>query len=48
MYCTFRESFIPLPSLDWCSDEHGRRRPTITTLSKLAGALGVEVKAFFA
>ena len=28
--------------------EHGRRQPTITTLSKLAGALGVEVKDFFA
>ncbi len=28
--------------------EHGRRQPTITTLSKLAGALGVEVKNFFA
>ncbi len=27
--------------------EHGRRQPTITTLSKLAGALGVEVKDFF-
>jgi DNA-binding XRE family transcriptional regulator len=28
--------------------EHGRRQPTITTLSKLAAALSVEVKDFFA
>jgi transcriptional regulator with XRE-family HTH domain len=27
--------------------EHGRRQPTVTTLDKLAQALGVEVKDFF-
>jgi transcriptional regulator with XRE-family HTH domain len=28
--------------------EHGVRQPTVTTLSKLATALGIEVKDFFA
>jgi DNA-binding XRE family transcriptional regulator len=28
--------------------EHGRRQPTVTTLDKLARALDVEVKDFFA
>jgi transcriptional regulator with XRE-family HTH domain len=27
--------------------EHGRRQPTVTTLDKLARALGAEVKDFF-
>jgi DNA-binding XRE family transcriptional regulator len=27
--------------------EHGRRQPTVTTLDKIARALGVEVKDFF-
>jgi hypothetical protein len=27
--------------------EHGKRQPSVTTLSKLARALGVEVKDFF-
>jgi transcriptional regulator with XRE-family HTH domain len=27
--------------------EHGRRQPSVTTLGKLASALGVEVKDFF-
>jgi len=29
------------------SIEHGRRQPTVTTLGKIARALGVEVKDFF-
>ena len=29
------------------SIEHGKRQPSVTTLSKLARALGVEVKDFF-
>lgn len=29
------------------SIEHGRRQPTVTTLTKIARALGVEVKDFF-
>jgi DNA-binding XRE family transcriptional regulator len=27
--------------------EHGRRQPTVTTLDKIARALGVEVRDFF-
>lgn len=27
--------------------EHGKRQPTVTTLTKIARALGVEVKDFF-
>ena len=29
------------------SIEHGKRQPTVTTLGKIASALGVEVKDFF-